>query len=155
VTDARLRSISAILALVGAGIAAYLLHVRSTGGTLLCATGGCETVQGSRYSELAGVPVAALGLAGFATLFALALLPGEAARLANAVVALGALGFSAYLLVVQVAVIGAICQWCVATDVVATALAAVALIRLLPAFSPRGTPRAVPPPPRAGAVRRA
>lgn len=154
-TEARLRSVSAILALVGAGIAAYLLHVRASGGTLLCATGGCETVQGSRYAEVVGVPVAALGLVGFLTLFALALLPGDTARLANAVVALGALGFSAYLLVVQLAVIGAICQWCVATDFVATGLATLAVVRLLPAFSRSEAPPAPPPRHRARAVRRA
>jgi uncharacterized membrane protein len=155
VSETRLRSLSAILALVGAGIAAYLLHVRSSGGTLLCATGGCETVQGSRYAEVAGLPVAALGLAGFTALFALALLPGEPARLANAVVALGALGFGAYLLVLQVAVIGAICQWCVATDLVTTALAALAVLRLRPEGRPRGTLRGAHPPRRARAARRA
>lgn len=154
-SETRLRSLSAVLALVGAGIAAYLLHVRSSGGTLLCATGGCETVQGSRYADVAGLPVAALGLAGFTALFALALLPGEPARLANAVVALGALGFGAYLLVLQVAVIGAICQWCVATDLVTTALAALAVLRLRPEGRPRETPRGALPPRRARAARRA
>ena len=151
-TDARLRSVSALLALTGAGIAAYLLQVRSSGATLLCATGGCETVQGSRYAELAGIPVGALGLAGFAALFTLALVPGEPARLANAVVALGALGFGAYLLVIQVAVIGAVCQWCVATDLVTTALAALAVLRLRPESHRRETPRGAHPPRRARAA---
>ena len=154
-TDARLRSLSAILALLGAGISAYLLYVRGSGGTPLCATGGCETVQGSRYAEVAGIPVAALGLAGFAALLGLSLLRSEKARLAGAVVALGALGFSAYLLVVQVAVIGAICQWCVGVDLVTTALAALAVLRLRPSLTPRGTPRAARPPARARAARRA
>jgi hypothetical protein len=38
--------------------------------------------------------------------------------------------FSAYLLYIQLAVIGAICQWCVVTDVLTTAIAALALLRL-------------------------
>jgi uncharacterized membrane protein len=101
-----------------------------------------------------GVPVAALGLAGFTALFALALLPGEPARLAKAVVALGAFAFSAYLLVVQVTVIEAICQWYVATDVVTTARGALAVLRL-GLERPQRTRPAAPPRPRARAAPRA
>ena len=43
---------------------------------------------------------------------------------------LAAFAFSAYLLVVQVVVIGALCDWCLASDAVTTALAALALLRL-------------------------
>ena len=57
------------------------------------------------------------------------------ARLVNATVALAAFLFAAYLLAVQLVVIDAICQWCVATDVLTTALAALALVRLGPASS--------------------
>ena len=53
----------------------------------------------------------------------------------NATVALAAFLFAAYLLAVQLVVLDAICQWCVATDVLTTALAALALVRLGPASS--------------------
>ena len=39
-------------------------------------------------------------------------------------------GRSAYLLVIQLAVIGEICQWCVASDLITTLVAMVALLRL-------------------------
>ena len=71
------RLASAILAAAGAAISTYLLYVRQTGGTLVCSTGGCETVQSSSYAEMLGVPVAALGLAGFLALLVLALARGE------------------------------------------------------------------------------
>ena len=53
-----------------------------------------------------------------------ALARGEWARLSQATLALTALVFSAYLLYIQLAVIDAICQWCLATDVLTTAIAA-------------------------------
>ena len=57
-----LRLASAVIAVLGAVITAYLLYVRQTGGALACSTGGCETVQSSSYAEVLGLPVAALGL---------------------------------------------------------------------------------------------
>lgn len=124
------RIASAALALVGVGITAYLLSVRASGATLSCTTGGCETVQNSPYSEILGLPVAALGLIGYVVLLGAALARGDLARLVGAVVALAAFAFSAYLVAVQVVVIGALCDWCLASDAVTTALAALALLRL-------------------------
>jgi uncharacterized membrane protein len=63
-------------------------------------------------------------------LFLTAVLRGEWARIAQATLGLTAFMFSAYLLYIQLAVIGAICQWCVVTDVLTTAIAALALLRL-------------------------
>ena len=134
-TERSVRIASAVLASLGAAISAYILYVRETNGSLVCSTGGCETVQSSSYAELLGLPVAALGLAGFVVLLVAALTRGELARLVNATVALAAFLFAAYLLAVQLVVIDAICQWCVATDVLTTALAALALVRLGPASS--------------------
>jgi uncharacterized membrane protein len=90
-----------------------------TGGPLACPIGGgCETVQSSVYAVLLGVPVAYIGVAGYALLFAAALLslqtdrlgvPLDALLLALAGVALVA---GIYFMYLQVAVIGAICFWC-------------------------------------------
>jgi uncharacterized membrane protein len=80
VTERRVSALSAVLALAGAAVTGYLLYVRGTGATIACATGGCETVQSSRYSEIFGVPVAAVGLVGYVALFATALAVGERAR---------------------------------------------------------------------------
>ena len=128
-SERTLRVAGAVLATIGAAITAYLLYVRWTGGSLVCSTGGCEAVQSSRYAEVLGVPVAALGLVGFLGLFAGAVARGEWARLGQATLAVSALLFSGYLLVVQLAAVGAVCQWCLAADVVTTAIATVALLR--------------------------
>ena len=126
----RVRVASAALAATGAAIAGYLLYGRETGGELVCSTGGCETVQNSPYAEVLGMPVAALALLGFLGLLIAALARGELARLSQATLAVSAILFSGYLLYIQLAVIDAICQWCLATDVITTAIAALALLRL-------------------------
>ena len=129
-SERTIRLASAALSAVGVAITGYLLYVRQTGGTLACTTGGCETVQSSSYADVLGVPVAGLALAGFLGLLVLALTPGEWARLGQATLALTAFLFSAYLLYIQVSVIEAICQWCLASDILITAIAALALLRL-------------------------
>jgi uncharacterized membrane protein len=129
-SERTIRLSSAALAALGAAIAGYLLYVRYTGGALACATGGCETVQHSRYAEVLGVPVAGLGLAGFLGLLVAALARGEWARLTQATLAVSAFLFGAYLLYVQVIVIDAICQWCIASDALTTAITALSLLRL-------------------------
>ena len=89
-SERALRLASAVIAVLGAAITAYLLYVRQSGGALVCSTGGCETVQSSSYAEVLGVPVAALGLVGFLGLLLAALARGEWARLSQATLALTA-----------------------------------------------------------------
>jgi uncharacterized membrane protein len=125
-----------VLALAGAGVAGYLVWVRETGATLVCATGGCGTVQSSQYAEVAGMPVALLGLVGYVVLLVSALVAGETARVVQAAVALGAVLFSTYLLYVQVALIGEVCDWCLVSDAIVTLIAMLALLRLRVAQAP-------------------
>lgn len=130
-TARRLRTLSACLALSGAAIAAYLSYARLGSVSIMCPTSGCETVQRSAYSELAGVPVAYLGLVLYLVLAATTLSGRRSAlHLAAALVTAG-VGFSAYLLAVQLAVIDAVCVWCVASDLVVVSLAVVIAAREL------------------------
>jgi len=54
----------------------------------------------------------------------------EVAQAAGAAIAVAGAVFSAYLLYAQLAVIDALCQWCLASDGVMAALAAATLLRL-------------------------
>lgn len=102
-------------------------------------------MQRSAYSELAGIPVAWLGLGAYAAVLASALSTRPWAAAAGAAIALGGLIFSVYLFVVQAAVLDAFCTWCLASDVVMAALAALTLTRLLRApTSSEGTGIAPP-----------
>ena len=132
-TAGRLRVATAALALVGVAIAGYLTWVHYAGLQPFCVGGGgsCEKVQTSRWAELAGIPVAVLGLAGYLALLGTLALPEDLGRSAAAFIALVGVGFSAWLTYVEIAKIEAICQWCVASAVVMALLAIVSVTRLL------------------------
>ena len=134
--DRTLRTAVAIFAAAGVAIAGYLTYARFSHTTITCATGGCEIVQSSDYAELAGIPVALLGLTAYVFLLGTAFSSSEAARAAGAVVAVAGAAFSAYLVYVQIAVIDAICQWCIASDVVMVLLACACVGRVLAARDP-------------------
>lgn len=130
--DEVLRRVALVLALVGLAIAAYLTYVHYRGIASVCAIAhGCEQVQTSEWSRLAGVPVALLGLLGYAGITAALLARGEAALLAAAAQAVVGAGFSAYLTYREIWTIDAICVWCVASAIVLTLLAIVTVGRLL------------------------
>jgi uncharacterized membrane protein len=132
VSDRTLRIAAGAVALAGFGIAAYLTWVHYDEGALVCvAGGGCETVQQSGYAEIAGIPVALLGLVSYAIMLGLVVRDTPYARLGAAMLAFVGLAFSVYLVVVQLFVIDAVCVWCLANDVlVAPALAALTALRL-------------------------
>jgi uncharacterized membrane protein len=135
VSERRLRLAVAALALAGLAVAGYLTYVHYAGLEPFCAggSGACQRVQTSSYAELAGVPVALLGLIGYALILLSLAIRGEPGRMAGALLALVGFGFSAYLTSVELFEIDAICQWCVASALLMTALAAATVARILQA----------------------
>jgi uncharacterized membrane protein len=120
----------AALAAVGLGIAVYLTVVHYSGGNPICASShGCETVQHSRYAKLGGIPVAVIGLAGYVAVLSLLVRDRPDTRLAAAGATMVGFGFSAYLTYLELFKIKAICQWCVASAVIMTALMGLAFVR--------------------------
>ncbi|MGO9853758.1 MAG: vitamin K epoxide reductase family protein [Acidimicrobiales bacterium] len=111
---------------LGLGVAGYLTYEHYTSSTsLACSDNGvvnCLKVTTSSYSEVAGVPVAVLGLAFFAVMLVLQLPPTwrrkEPAirwgRMAWAVVGLGTV---LYLFYAELFRIDAICLWCTSVHV--------------------------------------
>ncbi|MCA9858569.1 MAG: vitamin K epoxide reductase family protein [Thermomicrobiales bacterium] len=120
-TTSRLTAISLGLALAGIAVSAYLTLVHYRDDLLVCAVSGCHTVQKSPYAELAGIPVAALGLGMFALIVLLGALrrarPDLSDNLTLAIFAIVLAGsvFAIYLTWLELFVIDAICQWCVLT----------------------------------------
>jgi uncharacterized membrane protein len=122
----------AVLAALGVAIAGYLTYVHYAGITPVCAIAhGCEKVQSSRWSEVSGVPVAVIGLAGYVAILASLLVSGEKGRLAGLALAVTGFGFSAWLTYVELFEIHAICQWCVTSAILMTLLTVVAAVRFL------------------------
>lgn len=131
-TERSLRIGIAAVATMGIALAAYLLYTRETAGHLVCTTGGCETVQSSRYAEIFGIPVAALGLVTYVWLLVTSWSRSELARAGQTVVALAACVFSTYLVFVQLRLIGAVCELCLVSDGLIFVAAALAILRLRP-----------------------
>jgi uncharacterized membrane protein len=127
----KLRSAIAGAAVVGGAIAAYLTVVHYAHISPVCTTGGCEKVQRSSYAEVAGIPVAVLGLVAYAGVLLTAAVRGVPAALAGAVIGVAGTAFSGYLLWAQIARIHAICQWCVGNDVVIAVVAVLCVARAL------------------------
>ena len=131
----RHRQAIALLALIGFFIALYLwLHQIGVGGELRCGTGGCDTVQASRWARQLGIPVALYGVVGYAVILAVALAALRPAALGNPrparwLLALSSVGvlFTAWLTYLELFVIHAICRWCVASAVVMAAIWGVAI----------------------------
>ena len=139
----RLRIGTGVVAIAGLAIAAYLTVVHYADADPVCAIShGCATVQQSDYAELAGIPVALLGLLGYVAILGSLARDGEGWRTATAFLALGGFGFSAWLTYVEIWRLDAICIWCVASAICMTLLAGLAVARLLSA----------PPPPSARQV---
>ena len=127
-SNSRLTAISLALAVGGIAVSAYLTLVHYRDDLLVCTVGGCHTVQKSPYAELAGVPVALLGLAMFVAIALLGILRlarpelGERITLATFGLALAGTIFTIYLTYLELFVIDAICQWCVLTALLTWAL---------------------------------
>jgi uncharacterized membrane protein len=132
-TDARLRSAGLVLSLCGIALAGYLTWVHYADAQAVCVGGGgsCERVQTSDYAVIAGVPVALIGLIGYGALAAAFSSRAEPAVSVAAFLAIGGLGFSAYLTYVELFTLEAICQWCVASAVLMSAIAGIAVARFL------------------------
>jgi uncharacterized membrane protein len=118
------RRLAALLALLELAIAIYLEVERARGNAVACPIGGgCETVQQSSYSKLAGVPLPILGLIGAGTMFVTTLLNDPRARTVAFVLAVAGALFSLYLAGLQAFEIHAYCAWCLASAVIWIALA--------------------------------
>jgi uncharacterized membrane protein len=132
------RMAAALLSLTGLFISAYLyLYKIGKIGSLACGAGGCETVQWSPWSRVAGIEVSLVGLLGYALLLVLclaALQPSMVRRREPALLLAALSGiavlFTIYLTYLELFVIHAICRWCVASGVVIVAIFILSLFDL-------------------------
>jgi vitamin-K-epoxide reductase (warfarin-sensitive) len=110
-----MRYLIALLALVGVVVASLALHVHYSTDTEPCSINekwDCGIVNHSPYAVIGPVPVAAVGIAGYAALFVLAL--ARRKRIVLAAVLVG-LGFSLYLTHIEKDVLLVWCVYCVSS----------------------------------------
>jgi uncharacterized membrane protein len=122
-----------VLTAIGLGVASYLTYVHYAGIKPACTAGeSCTKVQTSVYSELAGVPVALIGLIGYVVILGSLLAPeNETTRFATVAFTVVGFGFSAYLTSRELFSIHAICEWCASSAVILTILMCLAIWRFL------------------------
>jgi uncharacterized membrane protein len=126
----------ALVAFVGMADAAYLTVEHMSGQSVRCmVVSGCDEVLQSSYATIGGgVPIAALGLAAYFTVFSLATLAAfgydGARKLLTPLVAVMFLA-TLWFLYLQAFVIKAFCTYCLISATVTTMLALLVLARRL------------------------
>ena len=108
-----MRYLIAILALAGVAVSTLALRIHYSTDTAPCSINerwDCGIVNHSPFSVVAGIPVAAIGIAGYLALAGLALMRQ---RTLTFLVALTGLGFALYLAHIERDVLMVWCQYCV------------------------------------------
>jgi uncharacterized membrane protein len=132
------RMVIAAISLVGLFVAMYLwLYKLGVLGSLSCGVGDCETVNTSKWATLMGQPVALWGVCFYVALLTVAVL-GTLERferdrriaVALTVMTGGGVLFSGWLTYLELAVIHAICQWCVVSAVLVLGMFALSVAEL-------------------------
>jgi len=136
--DRTLTRISKVLAVLGLLVASYMTVYKWTDNQTMClGNGGCSVVNSSVYSEIYGIPVALVGVLGYAVILAALVLAGRLAFLRrNGVLivfglCLAGFIFTVYLIYVEIALIHALCPFCIVSQLIMSVLFALAVIRLV------------------------
>jgi uncharacterized membrane protein len=136
--DQKLRITSYVLAAIGLIDSMYLTYVKLSHQQVYCGgLGECETVNNSPYSEIYGLPIALLGIGGYLLIIALLYLETRGgiwqsnSRLLVFGISLVGILYSIYLTYIEIAVLNAICPYCVLSAVVMLLLFIISTYRLV------------------------
>jgi uncharacterized membrane protein len=139
--DNKLRITSLVLAILGLLDSIYLTWVKFTGKYALCGPiGNCESVNTSKYSEIFGIPIALLGAGAYLVIILLLLIESRSSfwEEFSLVVVFGTslIGvlYSIYLTYIEIAVLMAICPYCVISAIILVLLLVLSSIRLMYSF---------------------
>lgn len=139
--DNRIRVILIVLAIIGLIDSVYLTWVKYTDQYALCGPiGNCESVNTSQYSEIFGIPIALLGAGAYLVIIVLLLVESRnefmheySSLLVFGISLIGVL-YSIYLTYIEIAVLRAICPYCVISAIVLVLLLVLSTIRLIQTF---------------------
>lgn len=135
--DKWLKRVSVALVIIGLLVSIYMTIYKITSNNKMClGSGDCSTVNSSIYSEVNGIPVAALGIIGYAAILALHYLETKQGYFKNNAallifgLALTGFLFTLWLIYVEVALIKAICPFCLTSQAAMTLICVISVIRL-------------------------
>ncbi len=136
--DKRLSQLAIALSILGLLVSIYMTIYKFTDNDKMCiGSGGCSVVNSSRYSEVSGIPVALLGVGGYAAILAVLLferrnkfLEQNGTMLFFGLSITGFL-FTVWLIYVEIALIKALCPFCLTSQAAMTVIFIVSVIRLI------------------------
>ncbi|MFN8387999.1 MAG: vitamin K epoxide reductase family protein [Anaerolineales bacterium] len=136
--DKRLSRLALALTIIGLLVSIYMTIFKITSNAKMCiGSKDCSVVNASIYSEVNGIPVAVIGVAGYLALLAVQWLerkPGFFQENGSMVFfALSVTGFlfTLYLIYVEIVLIKAYCPFCITSQVTMTLIFILSVIRLI------------------------
>jgi len=136
--DKRLPQLTIALIVLGLLVSVYMTIFKITSNENMCiGSKDCSVVNASRYSEVNRIPVAVIGVGGYAALLAVLWLerrPGFIKQNGTMIffgLSLTGFLFTAYLIFVEIALIKAYCPFCITSQVSMTLIFALSVIRLI------------------------
>jgi len=136
--DKRLTQITIVLTIIGLLVSIYMTIYKLTDNDSMCiGNGGCSVVNSSKYSEVNGIPVAVVGIIGYATILGVLWLerkPGffksNGTLMLFGITLIGFL-FTVWLIYVEIALIKALCPFCLTSQIVMTFIFILSVVRVV------------------------
>ena len=136
--EKRLLQAAIVLTVIGLLVSIYMTIFKITSNESMCiGSKDCSVVNASRYSEVNGIPVAVVGVIGYAAILAVLVLgqrrgffQQNGSMLFFGLSLTGFL-FTLYLIFVEVALIKAYCPFCIASQTAMTLIFILSVIRLV------------------------
>ena len=129
---------SVALVIVGLLVSIYMTIYKVTSNDAMClGSGDCSTVNASKYSEVNDIPVAVLGVIGYLAILAVHYFENrnrffkQNSTLMIFGLSLTGFIFTVWLIYVEIALLKAICPFCVTSQVAMTIIFIIAVIRLI------------------------
>lgn len=136
--DKRLSQLTIALIILGLLVSIYMTIFKITSNENMCiGSKDCSIVNASRYSEINNIPVALIGVGGYAALLAVLFFerrPGFIRQNGTMIFfALSLVGFffTLYLIFLEVVLIKAYCPFCITSQVAMTLIFILSVIRLV------------------------
>ena len=136
--DKRLQQLTIALIIIGLLVSIYMTIYKITSNDNMCiGSKDCSVVNASRYSEVNGIPVALIGVGGYAALLAILWLeqgPGFFKQNGSMIcfgVSLTGFLFTVYLIFVEIALIKAYCPFCIASQAAMTLIFILSVVRVI------------------------
>jgi uncharacterized membrane protein len=136
--DKWLYRLSVAFVIVGVLVSIYMTIYKLTDNNTMClGSGDCSVVNASRYAEVNGIPVAAIGVLGYSAILAVLYMETKQGyfkqngTLLIFGLALTGFLFTLWLVYVEIVLLKALCPFCVTSQVAMTIIFIIAVIRLI------------------------